>query len=466
MSIDYKSLVYGSFIKEITESPYFRGVNVLQFQDGGAEIYISFQTLLKFLDDYINVKYKSESSTELKSIVKIDWETDKPFFAFTTSVSFNLLKCYLHNSYVGNSDGSFYQEGVTTFQSFNYFETGSFSPIVTEPEAIEYNKRIRDLTVNQPGVDLKNYSVYPTVGNINYIYLNIGYLATLLVQNSDISTSSISMRKFLQDTCDGISKALGSINDFQVILDEEQKLTIVDFNQKRIKGLANISKRPVTTIKAQGLGSFVTALSAQSSITPDIATTITIGAQAQGNQLGVEATSFSRLSKGFTDSIYTEKSVSTVPATGPNSLAEIAKRQQQQEEQFQNIKEAYVKFIENQIEPPGAGGQTKNILTFKTDEQLNLENVCTDLYKALIGSFTAEPNPVTAATFIPVKVDLSLSGLSGIKIFQRFTLSGDVLPYIYVDNFDFVITGVTHEITNTNKWVTKLSAIIALKEPD
>ena len=142
MSIDYKSLVYGSFIKEITESPYFRGVNVLQFQDGGAEIYISFQTLLKFLDDYINVKYKSESSTELKSIVKIDWETDKPFFAFTTSVSFNLLKCYLHNSYVGNSDGSFYQEGVTTFQSFNYFETGSFSPIVADPEAIEYNSAL------------------------------------------------------------------------------------------------------------------------------------------------------------------------------------------------------------------------------------------------------------------------------------------------------------------------------------
>jgi len=54
--------------------------------------------------------------------------------------------------------------------------------------------------------------------------------------------------------------------------------------------------------------------------------------------------------------------------------------------------------------------------------------------------------------------------MSGIKIFQRFTLSGDVLPYTYKDNFDFIITGVSHEVSSNGIWTTKLSAIIALKE--
>ena len=45
---------YTAFIEEITEKD-FGGVNVLQFSDAGAEIYISFQTLLKFTSEYINL---------------------------------------------------------------------------------------------------------------------------------------------------------------------------------------------------------------------------------------------------------------------------------------------------------------------------------------------------------------------------------------------------------------------------
>ena len=106
--------IYSTFIDEVVKSVEYRGANIIQYDDGGGELYISFQVLLKFIEDYINIK------SEGKSIVKIDWESDKPFFAYSTSVSFNLLTCYLYNTYVNNSAGSFSQDGVANFQTFTF----------------------------------------------------------------------------------------------------------------------------------------------------------------------------------------------------------------------------------------------------------------------------------------------------------------------------------------------------------
>lgn len=433
--------IYTDFINQTVKSVEYRGANVIQYDDGGGELYISFQTLLKFLEDYINLK------SDGKSVVKIDWESDKPFFAYSTSVSFNLLTCYMYNDYVKNSPGSFYQDGVATFHPFTQFST------VTSPDIISLQKTLETQAGTPDFPTPLNYSVYPTIGNINYIYVNAGFISQKLLEGSDNSDNQVSVRKMLQDICNGVGKALGSVNDFQVIIDEDTGMvTIVDFNQKRIKGLANIKNTPITTIKAQGLGSFVTDISAQSSITPELATVISIGAQANANQLGVEATSFSRLSRGITDRIYREKIVA--------NNTDINKVTDEGNTQFENTKKAYITVIANQF--PKTPEDPNSEVTFRSDDKLNLENICTELYRALLGKFT-ETNQA-AATFIPVKLDMTLQGISGIKIFQRFTISGDVLPYTYKDNFDFIVTGISHEVTTNNKWATKISAIIALKE--
>lgn len=430
--------MYTSFINEVVKDVKYRGANVIQYDDGGGELYISFQVLLKFIEDYINLKSQG------KSIVKIDWESDKPFFAYSTSVSFNLLTCYLYNDYVQNSAGSFSTNGVANFQPFTFFSKEENQTIINLQETLKKNAKT---TI---GEDPKKYSVYPTIGNINYIYVNAGFIAKTLTEGANNPENQVSVRKLLQDICDGVGKALGGINDFQVIIDDDtQMMTIVDFNQKRIQGLADITKAKITTIKAQGLGSFVTDISAQSNITPELATIIAIGAQANGNQLAAEAVSFSRLSAGIQDRIYNERI--TPGASNVNAVTEEGNTQ------FENTKKAYLTVIANQLPK-----DNELDITFKSDDKLNLENICTELYKALLGKFTETKQ--AAATFIPIKLDLTLMGISGIKIFQRFTISGDVLPYIYNDNYDFVITGVSHEISTNNKWSTKISAVIALKE--
>lgn len=423
--------IYSSFIQEMVKSVKYRGANFIQYADSGGELYISFQTLLKFIAEYITLVDQSG-----EAIIKVDWESDKPFFAYSTSISCNLLKCYLYNDYVGNEDGAFYQDDSATFHPFTAFEDESLKNLNTE--------------LTKKADSPPDYSIFPVVGNINYIYLNVGFLSEILTKGSDNAQNLVSVREFLQEVCNGVNKALGSINDFQVIIDDDTNtLTVVDFNQKRIKGLADIKKAAITTVKAQGLGSFVISINAQSSITPDIAATIAIGAQANANQLGVEAITFSRLSQGIIDRIYTERKPKNAPNVNNIDL------EKEKNEQFQTAVEAYIQLIANQL-------PNDNKILFKSDDEINLENIPVEMYKALLGKFTESKQAST--TFIPVKLELVLSGISGIKIFDRFTITSDVLPYIYNQNFDFIVTGVSHEITNNNRWLTKLSAIITLKE--
>ena len=422
---------YTDFIGKIVKDPEFGGANMLQYADAGGEIYISFQSLLRFVDEYINLVGKDN-----KPILKIDWESDKPFFAYSTTISCNLAKCYVYNNYVGTGDGAFNQEGITLFNPFTKFtDTGI--------------KSVQEALTKE--ADAEKYSIYPTIGNINYIYLNIGYLSDLIFESSNNAESKASVRAYLQEICDSVNKALGSINDFQVIIDDDtNSLTILDYSQKRIKGLNTSQTQKITTLKAQGLGSFVTSISAQSSVTPDIANVISIGAQANGNQLGEEATTFSRLSKGLIDRIYPVRK----PANSDNLQdIDLTKKKNTQ---FETTKQAYIQIIANQIET----GQNK--ILFKSEDKINLENIPVELYKALLGKFT-ESNQ-TSTTFIPVKIDISLAGISGIKIFQRFDISSDILPYTYNDNFDLMILGVSHQIDNSGKWITKLSTITVLKE--
>ena len=424
---------YTEFINKIKGD--FRGTNFIEYNDLGGEIYISFKTLLYFLDEYVNLESNG------KSIVSIDWESDKPYYAFSTTISTNLKKCYIYNDYVGTTDGSLSNEGIATFQAFRWFEGGENS---------EFSKKNQD-SQEQAGTVLgqNDHALFPQIGNINYIYLNIGYISEIINKDVKDQTNDISIKTLLQTICDDLNKALGGINDFQVISDPDEGIvTIVDFNQKRIKGLTP-PEDTLTTLKVQGLGSFVTSVSAQSSITPEIATMVSVGAQANGNQVGEEATSFSRLSAGLLDRIYPEKKVKN---------SQPPKLNQNNNTGFESTVSAYEQLISQQKEIPGS--VTKISIT--SDDKTSVENIVVDLYKALMGSFTVSNQSSTS--FIPVKLDLTLSGISGLKIFQRFNISSDVLPYTYKDNFNFITTGVSHEVNNNNQWFTKISSLIALKE--
>lgn len=60
--------------------------------------------------------------------------------------------------------------------------------------------------------------------------------------------------------------------------------------------------------------------------------------------------------------------------------------------------------------------------------------------------------------FIPVSLNLTLQGISGIKIYNKLSVDQRFLPPNYPDSLHFVITKVNHKIVN-NEWETELETI-------
>ena len=197
----------------------------------------------------------------------------------------------------------------------------------------------------------------------------------------------------------------------------------------------------------------LTGIQAQSSITPEIATMISVGAQAQGEAVGVEATSFSRLSEGLKDRIYPTKGIGEKGKQGDI-------KQEQIETKFSNAVNSYGEIIRNQIP---VRGDYYGPVSLQTTDKADIENIAVELYKSALAKFTESGQTSTA--FIPIKLDFSLYGMSGMKIFQKFKLSNDVLPLSYKGNFEFIVTGLSHTVDNS-KWETSVSSLISLKDKE
>ena len=441
--------MYEDFIDTISKND-FRGFNSLEYSDGvegsGQELYVSFKTILRFTAENLNLFTGTAKSTK-KQIITIDWESDKPMFMFSTSVSCNLQKCYIRNSLLKTSIGTLYspsESGIAPFSDIDHF-------YLTKLNTLRDGFRTASNTTD--GIP----AIYPSIGNINNIYLNVNFLVEVLIKESDNEDGKVSIREYLQALCNGVNKALGSINDLQVVIDEDAPIpyvTIIDYQQKRIKGLGGLlsNNNAVTTLKGQGLGSMLTNISAQSSITPDVATMISIGAQAQGAVLGEEAVSFSRLSAGLTDRVYPQKFITELELEKAAKIA--ADRKEQAAARFQVTMNTYAELVNLQT-PASLYGPIKLTSDLKTD----YENIATDFYKYLLAEFT-ETNQ-TATALIPVKLSFNMHGIGGMKMYQKFKISDDILPLSYTSEYEFIAMGISHTV-DSSKWDTAVSATISI----
>jgi hypothetical protein len=66
--------------------------------------------------------------------------------------------------------------------------------------------------------------------------------------------------------------------------------------------------------------------------------------------------------------------------------------------------------------------------------------------------------PSSEIGFIPLSFDITLDGISGVKIYNKLNINNNFLPSNYPESLKFVITKVNHSISNTG-WETSLSTI-------
>ena len=261
-----------------------------------------------------------------------------------------------------------------------------------------------------------------------HLYINIDFI--LLQLNNNLTTFDL-----ITSILTGINKSLGNITDLSLQYEgEDNMFHIIDNN------IPNTSEKStkfnIVNLKKQN-GSFVRKVSMNSHISPEFATTIAIGAQAnKTNNVPNDSLAFSNFNRGYTDRIIKEKKSSSTSNIQNGSQSEFEK--------------ALITFKNDLNE-----GET-----YFQSPLSNIENL-TQSYLNVIR--LSNPKKVFSS-FIPISLTLEMEGLSGMKLFQKYTITDQYLPVSYRNNVEFLIKGINHTI-NTQEWFTTIDGFSIPKIP-
>jgi hypothetical protein len=305
-------------------------------------------------------------------------------------------------------------------------------------------------TSNSSGPDLSAYFVNnnDNLGKVMNIFVNIDFIAKTLEGGIDVNGKS-NLVKFLSDLLNGINDSLGNVNKLEAQYDSESnaikiiegsKLDIIQETNEKMAVFESYG------VKIGSKGSFLTNVDFQVQLPPNMAAMATISAQSSGNIVGENATGLSKLNKGLVDRIVTTKldasSVGLTKAGGKDDPEMFMQKKINQVNTF--LKDLYVNL----------SYQKKNVETLRSiNRDVSLYTTGDD----------AEKNKASSPFFIPFNLSLEMDGLSGMRNYERFAITEQILPYSYRASeqkgvIDFLVKGVSHTIAN-NQWKTKIESL-------
>lgn len=346
----------------------------------------------------------------------------------------------------GVSEQIWVQQFASTFTIREYRSTSAFiAPTESTSESDVYSKVLKE----------NKFRVGGYKGRMMHMMVNMEYIASTLSDYINVETGEISIYDFLDNLMKGIQHALGNINNFEIIYNEETNTHRIIDNTV-IPGLgtsqgisefnANLLQSPKSNSNNKIGGSFIKNVNFRTKLSNNFATMTTIGAQKNGNAVGANATMLSKWNDGLTDRIITNRE-------NPNY------------NETDNAEEIDTSFVLNAVNL-----QNFNLLVDNRtigDYEINSnEGSFNDLFQAELGKFTQLPPDDDAAIpgigFIPFDLELIMLGLSGPRIYESYTIDTTLLPNSYKDKIQFICTGVSHKIAD-NEWTTTLNSIAGPK---
>jgi len=309
--------------------------------------------------------------------------------------------------------------------------------------------------------ELKNYFVDGNnyAGKLMNIYVNIDHAAGCVDKNTD-ANGKTSLLKFLTSLLNDVNDALGNVNKLEPIFDAESNmLKIIEGSSvEKVEELINAKERNLNNMAvfqvygigtdATPYGSFIKNVDFQVQLPPNMAAMATISAQASGNIVGENATGLSKLNKGLTDRLITIK-------LDKDSIEGAQTGKVDPKTIFQQNLQSVQKVINSLYKDK----------FYSKDTIDSIRSANRDIALYLTGNDALEGN-MPAPFFIPFNLSLTMDGLSGMRNYERFSISEQVLPYSYRPNtstnrngvIDFLIKGISHSIKD-NKWETKIESL-------
>jgi len=342
--------------------------------------------------------------------------------------------------------------------------------IFTTPYAISADPRIciikTDITVQNIGLadsflsDTDSYKVFANlpydfkttiknieVGQLMNVYINVPFILKSMDELRD-ENGNISLYSLLDKICSGINDSLGNINTLSLAVDDEDnnRLYFIDETalpekDQLLESFGYSTKNAIFEIfgYTPNNATFVSNLSIKTEITNDIATMITVGAQANGQAVGEDATAFSKWNKGLIDRIIPEK----------NDKKKSVEEEKPEEEKpdYEGTIEEYEDFIDSMA--------TQKF----TDSIDSFKSVLKNFLTYIQGQQSQKEGKASGTVgFIPVSLNLDIVGLSGMKILQKFTINQKFLPYNYPESIEFLVKGLNQKVDN-NGWTTSIESL-------
>jgi zinc D-Ala-D-Ala carboxypeptidase len=328
---------------------------------------------------------------------------------------------------------------------------------------------------------------FPLHGKIMNIYFEYQYLINAIKNLRNEQTGTISLYDFVDELCQTVNSCLGGVNKLSIRLEDDKIMRIYD--QNPIYGTQNVKNSIINlyginpTLNSSGSvvgrdGSFVTDFNIKTELTNDFATQVTIGAQAQSNNVGSDATGLSSWNSGLKDRFFPEKIDSLRKnnnITVPTTEERINKLKIQLSKLWLGYSEGNIRSIKGPKQNQFIRFEFYWFENFDTkrysefvklqkdwlQEIIKLENEIFNKTQVKEDKQTLGTNQIG---MLPINISVTMEGLSGIRIYDKLEVDTRFLPKYYPQTLIWIIKGVSHEIQN-NKWYTKLETIAVPKLP-
>lgn len=400
---------------------------------GDAQYYASFAAFLQILQEYCLIYDQNGNPT-----VTFEF-ADVPMLTFPGMISANPTVCLVPPFYMVSDILLKEEDGLLVPELF--FQKG--------PE--QFLQSIQ--TVPKFLIDEN-----PFVGNLMSVLLNFSEILKV-VEEKETKDGNVNLIEFLQAILAEVSKALGGVNNFEVKFDQQtHRISIYD-KASHVRVKFDDDKDKITVFKPYGVtaakSTILTDISFNSELTPEFASMISIGAQANGNQVGSNATAFSEFNLGLVDRINKEK----VTTKSPNGTEPKQTDEQRFKTVLENMKVLFAEMYSIDWKYPNSlNFENLYSLTLKKSSVETLTALNLVYAKYILGYFTTVTRNIASPFFIPFNLQLTLGGIAGIKLFQKYGLEEGILPYSYKGKINFLIKNLSHTITK-NKWTTTLESL-------
>lgn len=331
------------------------------------------------------------------------------------------------------------------------------------------------------------------------VYFNMQYIIDRMVQLTD-KEGKLVLIDFLKIFSDGFCRSTGNYNKIEPTVDDEHNV-IKFIDETPIPDRDNILKQLSPKVSTElvefqlfgynqlgnnSVAGIIRDLNFTTTVTPNLSMMITTGAQANGYITGQDSTALSTLNNGLVDRVKEEFVNPLTPAspaipqyvaaptqvTTANAFSPFNNFTPPQETKYispietkyKEPLDAFQKFIgELGIVDKKAPNWNPSVINNFLDS--NVAFCEYDQYKSTVEKKQKDPNASSPIIgFIPFNLSLTIDGLSGMKVYQKFSINSQFLPSNYPTTLEFIIKGITNEIRD-NQWITIIESLAIPKNP-